>query len=398
MKTLRLLYKIGRGPSSSHTMAPELACKLFMQETDSATSYKVELFGSLAHTGKGHGTDLVIEDTLNKPVQIVFNLDDSIPLPHENTMDMYAYDGENVIKYWRVLSIGGGAIEVLGRKNLESPEIYQEKNFSEISAYCQKKRIRIPDYVQEVEGVEIWDYLMTVWTQMKECISNGLSTEGTLPGGLNIQRKARFLFRQKHIDESPEIREDRMVCAYAYACSEENACGGTIVTAPTCGSCGVLPSVLKYMQDKRAFSDGQIIRALATAGVVGNVVKQNASISGAQCGCQAEIGTACSMASAALAELFDMELEQIEYAAEVAMEHHLGLTCDPVKGLVQIPCIERNAVAAMRAINALSLANFLTYIHKISFDMVVETMFQTGKDLSRIYRETGEGGLAKLYK
>ncbi len=398
MKTLRLLYKIGRGPSSSHTMAPELACKLFMQETDSATSYKVELFGSLAHTGKGHGTDIIIEETLKKPVQIVFNLDESIALPHENTMDMYAYDGENVINYWRVLSIGGGAIEVLGRKNLEAPEIYHEKNFSEISAYCQKKRIRIPDYVQEAEGVEIWDYLMTVWTQMKECISNGLSTEGTLPGGLNIQRKARFLFRQKHIDESPETRENRMVCAYAYACSEENACGGTIVTAPTCGSCGVLPSVLKYMQDRHAFSDGQIIRALATAGVVGNVVKQNASISGAQCGCQAEIGTACSMASAALAELFDMELEQIEYAAEVAMEHHLGLTCDPVKGLVQIPCIERNAVAAMRAINALSLANFLTYIHKISFDMVVETMFQTGKDLSRIYRETGEGGLAKLYK
>lgn len=398
MKTLRLLYKIGRGPSSSHTMAPELACNLFMQENPSATSYKVELFGSLAHTGKGHGTDKIIEETLNKPVEIVFNYDESVHLLHENTMDIYAFLGEEVVNYWRVLSIGGGAIEVLGRENLEPPEIYHEKNFSEISAYCQSKKIRIPDYVEEIEGKEIWDYLLTVWKQMKDTISNGLATEGTLPGGLNIQRKARFLFRQKHMDETPETKENRMVCAYAYACSEENACGGIIVTAPTCGSCGVLPAVLKYMQDRHNFSDAQIIKALATAGIVGNVVKQNASISGAQCGCQAEIGTACSMASAALAELFDMELEQIEYAAEVAMEHHLGLTCDPVLGLVQIPCIERNAVAAMRAINALSLANFLTYIHKISFDMVVETMFQTGKDLSSIYRETGEGGLAKLYK
>jgi len=224
-----------------------------------------------------------------------------------------------------------------------------------------------------------------------------LSKSGILPGGLCVERKAQFLYNQKHIDESPQTRENRLVCSYAFAVSEQNADCSVIVTAPTCGSCGVLPAVLKYMQDKNHFTDDDILRALAVAGLIGNIVSTNASISGAECGCQAEIGTACSMAAAALCELFEMGIDQIEYAAEVAMEHHLGLTCDPVCGLVQIPCIERNAVAAMRAINALSLANFLFASRKVSFDVVVETMYQTGKDLSHLYRETSEGGLARLY-
>lgn len=233
---------------------------------------------------------------------------------------------------------------------------------------------------------------------MQNAIYEGMSQSGILPGGLCVERKAQFLFNQRHIDESPQTRENRLVCSYAFAVSEQNADCGIIVTAPTCGSCGVLPAVLKYMQEKNNFSDNDVVRALAVAGLVGNIVSTNASVSGAECGCQAEVGTACSMAAAALCELFEMGIDQIEYAAEVAMEHHLGLTCDPVCGLVQIPCIERNAVAAMRAINALSLANFLFASRKVSFDVVVETMYQTGKDLSHLYRETSEGGLAKLYK
>jgi len=233
---------------------------------------------------------------------------------------------------------------------------------------------------------------------MKRCIDEGLAATGTLHGGLGVERKAQHLYNQRHIDESSATRENRLVCAYAFAVAEQNADAGTIVTAPTCGACGVVPSALKYMKEQKGFSDDKIVRALAVGGIIGNLVKTNASISGAECGCQAEIGTACSMCAAALAELHEMGLGQIEYAAEVAMEHHLGLTCDPIAGLVQIPCIERNAVAAMRAINALSLANFLSSTRKISFDMVVETMYETGRDLSHIYRETAEGGLAKLYK
>ena len=233
---------------------------------------------------------------------------------------------------------------------------------------------------------------------MRSAIANGLAREGELPGGLHVSRKAGYLYHQHHIDESDVTRENRLICAYAFAVSEENAANGTIVTAPTCGSCGILPAVLRYHKEKRGYTDEQIYHALEVAGLIGNVIRTNASISGAECGCQAEVGSACSMAAAALAELYEMRIEQIEYAAEVAMEHHLGLTCDPIGGLVQIPCIERNAVAAMRAINAVNLANFLTDTRKISFDLVVETMYETGKDRSRRYKETSEGGLAKLYK
>ena len=275
--------------------------------------------------------------------------------------------------------------------------IYKETTFAAIAAICKAEGIRIADYVYRNEGEGFRDFLAEVWKTMKSAISDGLSKTGELPGGLGVMRKARHLFRQKHMDESPTTRENRIVCAYAFAVSEQNADNGTIVTAPTCGACAVLPATLAYMQEKHGFSDDEIIDALATGGLIGNLVKTNASISGAECGCQAEIGTACSMASAALAELFGMEIDQIEYAAEIAIEHHLGLTCDPIRGLVQIPCIERNAVAAMRAINAVSLANFLTDSRKISFDLVVRTMYETGRDLAHSYRETATGGLAKLY-
>ena len=398
MKSIREIYKIGKGPSSSHTMGPEKAAKLFAAEHPDADLSSITLYGSLAMTGKGHGTDRVLIDTF-APVEtrILFNTEKT-DLPHPNTLELTAMKGGKTIGFMRVMSVGGGDIRIEGRPEAEAPEVYREKSFAEIADYCKTHNKRISDYVEENEGAEIWDFLLSVWNCMKNAIQEGLTHSGVLPGGLNVERKAQYLFNQRHIDERPETRENRLVCAYAFAVSEQNAGQGTIVTAPTCGACACLPAVLKYMQDEKGLPERQVLRALAVAGVIGNIVKTNASISGAECGCQAEIGTACSMAAAALGELFEMGIDQIEYAAEVALEHHLGLTCDPIGGLVQIPCIERNAVAAMRAINAIRIANFLTETRKISFDMVVETMYQTGRDLNRIYRETSEGGLAKLYK
>ena len=312
-------------------------------------------------------------------------------------MELVAFQGEQPLGRWRVFSVGGGKIEIEGQPSVAPQDVYPLSTFQEIKAYCQREGKFLWQFVEENEGPEIWDYLRDVWKQMKATVYAGLNTEGVLHGGLGVQRKAKYLVRQRHMDESPETRENRKVCAYAFAVSEENAGGGVVVTAPTCGASGVLPAVLVFKQEQLGFSDREVLHALAAAGVVGNIIKTNASISGAECGCQAEVGSACSMAAAGLAELYHMDLDQIEYAAEVAMEHHLGLTCDPIGGLVQIPCIERNAVAAMRAINALSLANFLTYTRKISFDMVVKTMYETGRDLFSKYRETSEGGLAKVY-
>lgn len=397
MESLKHLYKIGRGPSSSHTMGPDKAARLFGERYPKADKYVVYLYGSLSDTGKGHKTDVaIIEAFAPVKTDVIFAGTPSFPLPHENTMDFYAErDGER-IGFARIMSVGGGNIVVEGSEAAKHREVYRENTFSEISEYCLSHNIRISDYVFENEGEDIKEYLRTVWETMKQAIHDGLSTRGILDGGLEVERKAQLLYNQTHIDESSTTRENRLVCAYAFAVSEQNAAGKVIVTAPTCGACAVVPSVLRYMQEKRGFSDEQIIRALAVGGIIGNLVKTNASISGAECGCQAEIGTACSMAAAALCELFSMGLGQIEYAAEVAMEHMLGLTCDPVCGLVQIPCIERNAVAAMRAINALSLANFLSNTRRISFDDVVKTMYRTGKDISSRYRETAKGGLAEI--
>lgn len=397
MKSIREIYKIGRGPSSSHTMGPEKACLLLRKAYPTADRYLVTLYGSLAMTGVGHGTDRIIKETLS-PLDgtVVFDRETQ-SLPHPNTMDVTLFCGSETLCTRRIFSIGGGDIRFEGDPLEELPEIYSAHSFTEIANDCARRNIRLWQYVEEREDSGLFDYLLTVWETMKQAIGRGLSTGGILPGGLGTQRRAQIIYQKKHIDESPQTRENRLVCAFAFAASEENAAGGRIVTAPTCGASGVLPAVLNYMQESRGFSDLQIVRALATAGLIGNLIKTNASISGAQCGCQAEIGSACSMASAALAELFEMGYDQIEYAAEVAMEHHLGLTCDPIGGLVQIPCIERNAVAAMRAINALSLANFLADSRKISFDLIVETMYNTGTDLPLGYRETSTGGLAKYY-
>ena len=400
MKSVRNIYKIGIGPSSSHTMGPVFAAKRFLERYPNADLARITLYGSLAKTGRGHGTDRAIIETLAPMrTELSFCTDASFPLEHPNTLDLVALENGAEIGRMRVLSIGGGEIRIVGEREscAIQAECYAEESFAQIAALCKSRGIRLSDYVFEHEDADFRDFLHTVWETMTAAIREGLTHVGTLPGGLGVERKAQRLYNQRHIDESPQTRENRLVCAYAFAVSEQNADCGQIVTAPTCGACGVLPAVLRYMQDKNAFSDEAVIRALAVAGLIGNLVATNASISGAECGCQAEIGTACSMAAAALAELFEMGIDQIEYAAEIALEHHLGLTCDPVCGLVQIPCIERNAVAAMRAINALSLANFLSDSRKISFDLVVKTMYQTGQDLLHHYRETSEGGLAKLY-
>ena len=397
MKSIRSIYKIGLGPSSSHTMGPAYAASRFLKEHPNAERIQAILYGSLAKTGEGHGTNRAIAGIFaDVDHKIVFDCVTPTPV-HPNTVTFVAFEAGKEVARQNFYSIGGGDIRTDGEEALPEKEVYDENSFSVIAEYCKTHNIRLSDYIFQREGEGFREFLFEVWRVMQNAIQEGLSKTGILPGGLDVERKAQFLHSQKHIDESPQTRENRLVCSYAFAVSEQNADCGTIVTAPTCGSCGVLPAVLKYMQEKNHFSDNDILRALAVAGLVGNVVRTNASISGAECGCQAEVGTACSMAAAALAELFEMGVDQIEYAAEVAMEHHLGLTCDPVCGLVQIPCIERNAVAAMRAINALSLANFLYASRKVSFDVVVETMYQTGKDLSHLYRETAEGGLAKLY-
>lgn len=398
MESLRELYKIGYGPSSSHTMGPERAARLFKEKHADADEFKVTLYGSLALTGVGHRTDYIVEKTLAPAkVEIIFD-PETYPLPHPNTMDIEAYQDGAKLDSWRVLSVGGGAIQIEGQGWTPPERVYPHSTFDEISAYCRKRRMSLWQYVEEVEGPEIWTYMKEIWHTMQEAVDDGLEADGELFGGLHVQRKAKTLYRKRHIDESAEIRENRLVCAYAYAVSEQNAACGKIVTAPTCGACGVIPAVLNYVQERRGFSNEAIHHALAVGGLIGNLIKTNASISGAECGCQAEIGSACAMAAAALASLYEMDIDQIEYAAEISIEHHLGLTCDPIRGLVQIPCIERNAVAAMRAINATNLANFLTDTRKISFDLVVQTMYETGKDLSHRYRETSEGGLAKLYE
>jgi len=398
MKSIREIYKIGKGPSSSHTMGPERAAKLFKSENPQADAYRVILYGSLSKTGVGHGTDRVIRDVLAPlPTEIVFS-EEVLENAHPNTMDLIALTGDQQTGFLRIESIGGGDIRTPGESRLDTPEVYPENSFAEIADFCKWRYIdKLSDYVELNEGEGIWDFLMEVWQVMKQAIADGLNAEGILPGGLKVQRKAKFLHEQPEEELVPGMIEFKKIAAYAYAVAEQNAGNGTIVTAPTCGACGVLPAVLKYAQDTRSFTDQQIIRGLATAGIIGSLTKRNASISGAECGCQAEIGTACSMAAAALAELYDQNLDQVEYAAEVAMEHHLGLTCDPICGLVQIPCIERNAVAAMRAMNACNLSYFLTGSRNISYDMVCRAMHETGINLNHRFRETSEGGLAKIY-
>lgn len=395
MKSLQQLYKIGIGPSSSHTMGPDFACTEILKRHTNAQNFKVILYGSLCLTGKGHGTDEVIKKRLGKTTQIVFD-DKTQGFKHPNAMDIIAIENGNEYKY-RVYSIGGGDIVFDGEKDPINPDVYELNTFSDIKDYCEKNKISIPEYVYLREP-DIKEYLYKIWDTMKKAVERGLAADGILPGCLNVQRKAKILYNSQKSGESETRKENRLVCSYAYAVAEENASYGLIVTAPTCGASGVIPAVLYYMCKNKGYTEDKIIDALATAGIVGDLIKTNASISGAECGCQAEIGSACSMAAAGLAQLTEMNLDQIEYSAEVAMEHHLGLTCDPVCGLVQIPCIERNAVAAMRAINAVNIADFLTNTRKVSLDTIINTMYQTGKDMSSLYRETSQGGLAKTYK
>ena len=397
MQSIKELYKIGNGPSSSHTMGPRKTAEMFKNKFSSADYFKVILYGSLASTGVGHLTDYIIKKAF-EPIksEIVFNYQD-LDLRHPNTMDMIAYKDNVEIGRVRAYSIGGGSIFLDGDIKTEDVHIYPLNSFKEIKEYCFKKSISISDYVIMIEGEDIIPYLKNIYRVMKNSIREGLSKEGVLPGGLNVERKARYMHDFISTNEIPTMHEQRLVSAYAYAVSEENASGGLIVTAPTCGASGILPAVLKYAEETYGYNEDEIVRALATAGLIGNLIKNNASISGAECGCQAEVGTASSMAAAALSELRGMSIDKIEYASEIAMEHSLGLTCDPVLGLVQIPCIERNVVGAMRAIHASNLAYSLLKPGKVSFDTVVDTMYQTGLDMNSFYKETSKGGLAKKY-
>ena len=396
MESITELYKIGRGPSSSHTIGPEKACMIFKEKNNEADRFKAILYGSLAKTGKGHGTDTVIKKTF-LPYECDVEFDcDKTDIPHPNTMELISYKNGKETDRVRVLSVGGGSIEFENYPVIKPESIYDLNKFSDIADYCQSNSMRIYEYAVEVEDDGFWEYMYNIWEAMKESINRGLRDTGILPGGLNVVKKAKYLYDNQHIDESGETRENRMVCSFAFAVGEQNASGEKIVTAPTCGAAGIVPAVLYYQQKKNGYSDERIVNSLITAGIIGNLIKTNASISGAECGCQAEVGSACAMAAAALAELFELSIEKIEYAAEIAIEHHLGLTCDPICGLVQIPCIERNAVAAMRAINAVSLASFLWNTRKISLDKVINTMKETGLDMHKSYKETSEGGLAKI--
>lgn len=398
MKSLRELYRIGKGPSSSHTMGPQRAAQLFLERCSNASSYEVTLYGSLAATGKGHMTDVAIEEVLHPHHTVCIIWKPQVFLPfHPNGMKFVGRDvNGDIIDEWTVYSIGGGALSdgIDGHDELGASEVYDLNKMSDIQSWCYDNGRSFWEYVEKCEDKEIWDYLKTIWQTMKEAIRRGLDHEGVLPGPLNLPRKAATYYT-KAKGYRASLQSRGLVYAYALAVSEENASGGTIVTAPTCGACGVLPAVLYHMQEAHDMSEQRILGALATAGLVGNIVKHNASISGADVGCQGEVGVACAMASAAACQLFGGSPAQVEYAAEMGLEHHLGMTCDPVCGLVQIPCIERNAFAAARALDADLYASFSDGHHSVSFDKVVEVMRQTGHDLPSLYKETSEGGLAK---
>ncbi|MBO7385196.1 MAG: L-serine ammonia-lyase, iron-sulfur-dependent, subunit alpha [Clostridia bacterium] len=395
MKTIKSVYKIGNGPSSSHTVGPYSAAQVFKSRYPEADAFRVTLYGSLAFTGEGHGTQKAIKNAI-PGAMVIFDRETG-DLPHPNTMLFEAFKGSTLLGSKRIFSIGGGSIRIENEESDDEKEIYPQKYFSEILKICRDRSLNLAQFIGRMEGPSLYGYLQTVWDAMKDSIQRGLHAEGILPGGLGVAKKAKILYEKRCYNESADVTMNRVIAAYAYAVSEENADEHIVVTAPTCGSCGVLPSVMYYMHSERGFPEDEILDALAVAGMIGNVIRTNASISGAECGCQAEIGSACSMTAAALASLYGLNIDQIEYAAEIAMEHNLGLTCDPVNGLVQIPCIERNAVAAMRAISSVNLSRFLFSTRKISFDEVVATMYRTGRDMDEKYRETSHGGLAQIY-
>ena len=396
METIKELFKIGNGPSSSHTMGPGLATQQFKLKNPEAKRFKLTLYGSLAATGRGHLTDVVLINTLHPAeTEIIWQPEIFLPL-HPNGMDLEALDAHgDVTDTWRVYSVGGGTI--LDEQNFHGHYVsqYSMTNMKEILQWCDTEGRTFWEYVELSEGKEIWQYLHEVWVVMQEAIATGIETEGVLPGPLKLPRKSANYFVKANTMGTAVLGEFGRLFSYALAVSEQNASGNKIVIAPTCGSAGVLPAVLKFLQEKYNFSERRILNAIATAGLIGNLVKKNGSISGAEVGCQGEIGTACAMAAAAANQLWGGSPSQIEAAAEMGLEHHLGLTCDPIGGYVQIPCIERNAVAASRALECATFALFSDGSHRITFDTIVSTMLKTGRDLQGAYRETATGGLAK---
>ncbi len=396
MKSIKELYRIGTGPSSSHTMGPRKAAEQFMARHPEATRFEVTLYGSLAATGKGHMTDIAIVDVLGaNGAQVAIQWKPETFLPfHPNALSLVAVENNGRrSEPWTVYSVGGGAIVSDDEQELSTPDIYTMTTMTDIMHYCESTGRCYWEYVEESEGSEIYDFLREVWKAMKEAVERGLAHEGRLPGPLNLRRKAAA-YHVKAEGFRDNLRNRGLTFAYALAVSEENASGGKIVTAPTCGSCGVVPGALYHLWNSRQFPEEMMLRALATAGLIGNIVKHNASISGAEVGCQGEVGVACAMAAAAACQLFGGSPAQIEYAAEMGLEHHLGMTCDPVCGLVQIPCIERNAYAAARALDANIYATFTDGNHRVSFDKLIKVMKQTGHDLPSLYKETATGGLA----
>ena len=396
MESIRELYRIGYGPSSSHTMAPRKAAEIFKQRYPSAVSYQVTLFGSLAATGKGHLTDRALQAAfMPTPVHIIWQPDRLLPL-HPNGMQFEAILADGSISDpWQVYSLGGGAIGEDAAA--DRPQVYGIRSFTELLSHCKKHGTAVWEYVEECEGQDIWPFLREIWHAMLATMERGLNAEGVLPGGLGMPRKAWSFYRKTMLVTQPAQRLG-LISAYALAVNEENAAGGQVVTAPTCGSCGTLPAAFRYVQDTYHCTEDSILRALATAGFIGNLVKHNASISGAQVGCQGEVGTACAMAAGGLTQLLGGTVRQTEYAAAMALEHHLGLTCDPVAGLVQIPCIERNAFAASRALSCAEYALYTDGTHRIPFDDVVTVLWETGNALPSLYRETSNGGLATAYQ
>ena len=418
MKSLKELFRIGQGPSSSHTMGPRFAAEKYLSEHPNAICFRATLYGSLAATGKGHLTDIAIRQVLGDRCEIIWKPEIK-PDFHPNGMKFECIIGEKPPQKswgtiysvaspskstatsewkhpWTVYSVGGGALAEKDSLRLETPDVYEYNRLKDIQIWCEQRGKTYWEYVEACEGAEIWRYLARVWQTMRDAVDRGLVHEGVLPGELHLRRKAPdYFIRATGYRQTLQSRG--LVFSYALAVSEENASGGKIVTAPTCGSCGVVPAVLYHIANSRNFPEKRILHALATAGLIGNIAKSRASISGAECGCQAEVGVACAMAAAAANYLFGGTLVSIEYAAEMGLEHHLGMTCDPVCGLVQIPCIERNAHAAARALDANIYATFADGLHLISYDKCVEVMKETGQDLPSLYRETSEGGLAKEY-
>ncbi|PKL25776.1 MAG: serine dehydratase [Spirochaetae bacterium HGW-Spirochaetae-3] len=394
METIKDIYRIGFGPSSSHTMGPRAAAERFSEDNPASSSFRATLFGSLAATGRGHLTDVALAAAFDPRPLVVEWRPDVVKPFHTNAMTLEALSSDGTATATRtVYSVGGGKVVEEGAPADAAAPVYGLTTMRDILDRLHRTGQTFWEYVEECEGAGIWEYLGDVWAVMKAAVERGIEAEGVLPGGLKLPRKASSYFvRAQGFRGS--LKRRSMLYAFALAVAEENAAGGRVVTAPTCGSCGVLPGMMYGMATQRGFSEAKILRSLATAGLVGNLVKKNASISGAQVGCQGEIGTACAMASAAAAQLFGGTPNQIEYAAEMGLEHHLGLTCDPVRGLVQIPCIERNAFAASRALDANTYALLSDGRHRIGFDTIVETMNRTGNDLPKIYKETSEGGLA----